>query len=93
MKTVFTSHGHNSASIKYLDKVFDLIENRTFIRRGHYVFEIKGFNNVERQLCKNLEISGITLLRDPAIDLIDIIRLEYKKFTTQQLKHLKSKGV
>ena len=33
IKTVFTSPGHNSASIKYIDKVFDLIENRTFIRR------------------------------------------------------------
>ena len=93
MKTVFTSHGHDSVSIKYLDKVFDLIENRTFIRRGHYVFEIIGFNNVERQLCRNLQISGITLLCDPAIDLIDIIRREYRKFTTQQLKHLQSEGV
>ena len=93
MKTVFTSHGHNSASIKYLDKVFDLIENRTFIRRGHYVFEIIGFNNVERQLCRNLQISGITLVCDPAIDLIDIIRREYRKFTTQQLKHLQGKSV
>ena len=90
MKTVFISHGHNSVTIKYLDKVFDLIENRTFIRRGHYVFEIIGFNNVERQLCKNLSMSGITLLCDPTIDLIDIIRLEYRKFTTQQLKILKS---
>ena len=88
MKTVFISHGHNSVTIKYLDKVFDFIENRTFIRRGHYVFEIKGFNNVERQLCRNLEISGITLLCDPNIDLIDIIRKEYRKFTNQQLKHL-----
>jgi hypothetical protein len=86
MKTVFTSHGHNSVSIKYLDKVFDLIENRTFIRRGHYVFEIKGFNNVERQLCRNLAISGITLICDPTIDLIDVIRLEYRKFIDQQQK-------
>jgi len=86
MKTVFTSHGHDSCSVKYLDKVFDLIENRTFIRRGHYVFEIIGLNGAERQLCRNLAMSGITLICDPAIDLIDIIRLEYRKFQTQQLK-------
>ena len=88
MRTVFTSHGHNSASIKYIDKVFDLIENRTFIRRGHYVFELLGFNGAERQLSKCLQHNGITLMCDPAIDLIDIIRIEFRKFTTQQLKHL-----
>jgi len=90
MKTVFTSHGHNSVSIKYLDKVFDLIENRTFIRRGHYVFELLGFNGAERQLCKGLQHNGVTLMCDESIDLIDIVRLEYRKFTTQQLKILKA---
>jgi hypothetical protein len=80
MKTVFTSHGHNLASIKYLDKVFDLIENRTFIRRGHYVFELLGFNGAERQLCRGLQHDGITLMCDQSIDLIDIIRKEYKFF-------------
>ena len=89
MKTVFTSHGHNSVSIKYLDKVFDLIENRTFIRRGNYVFEIKGFNNVERQLCRGLSICGITLMVDDSVDLIDVIRKEYKIFKRQQSKTLR----
>jgi hypothetical protein len=77
MKTVFSSHGHDSASIKYLDKVFDLIENRVFVRRGHYVFELIGFNGAERQLCKNLQRNGITLMCDPSVNLIDIIRKEY----------------
>ena len=86
MKTVFTSHDHDSCTIKYLDKDFNIIENRTFIRRGHYIFEIIGFNEVERQLCKNLSISGVTLLCDPSIDLIDVIRLEYRKFIDQQQK-------
>ena len=86
MKTVFTSHGHDSCSIKYLDKVFDLIENRTFIRRGHYVFEIIGLNGAERQLCRNLAMSGITLICDTDIDLIDIIRREYKFLSVSQSK-------
>jgi hypothetical protein len=85
MKTVFTSHGHDACSIKYLDKVFDLIENRTFIRRGHHVFEV-GLNGTERQLCRNLQISGVTLVCYPTIDLIDVIRLEYRRFIDQQRK-------
>ena len=84
MKTVFTSHGHDACSVKYLDKVFDILENRTFIRRGNYVFEVIGFNGAERQLCRNLSRSGITLMCDPAVDLIDIIRIEYRKFEYQQ---------
>jgi hypothetical protein len=87
MKTIVTSHGHNSCSIKYQDKLTDLIENRTFARKGSYVFEI-GFNGYERQLCKNLALSGVTLMSDPEIDLIDIIRKEYKSFKYQQLKYL-----
>jgi len=85
MKTVFTSHGHDSCSVKYLDKVFDLIENRSFIRKGHYVYEI-WLGGGERQLCRNLSTSGITLMTDPSIDLIDIIRQEYRKFQAEQLK-------
>jgi DNA polymerase III epsilon subunit-like protein len=87
MKTIFTSHGNDSCSIKYQDRLTDLIENRTFAKKGHYVFEI-GFDGYERQLCKNLELSGVTLLCDPKIDLIDIIRKEYKSFKYQQLKYL-----
>ena len=86
MRTVFTSHGHNSVTIKYLDKVFDLIENRTFIRRGHYVFELLGFNGAEKQLCKGLQHNGVTLMCDESIDLIDIIRKEYKCFSVSQSK-------
>ena len=88
MKAVFTSHGHDSVTIKYLDKVFDLIENRTFIRRGHYVLEI-GFNGYERQLCKGLSICGITLMVDDSVDLIDVIRKEYKIFKREQSKILR----
>ena len=87
MKTVFTSHGHDWCFIKYKDRLTDLIESRTFARKGHYVFEI-GFNNYERQLCKNLELSGVTLMCDPKIDLIDVIRKEYKSLKYQQLKYL-----
>jgi len=89
MKTVFTSHGHDACSIKYLNKEFDLIERRTFIRKGHYVFEIIGLSSlIARQLCRNLSTSGITLMTDPSIDLIDIIRKEYRKFQAEQLKTL-----
>ena len=83
MKTVFTSHGHDSVSIKYLDQLTDLVTNRTFIRRKNYVFEIIDFKGTERQICKSLNMSGITLMCDSSIDLIDIIRKEYRKLRAQ----------
>ena len=83
MKTVFTSHGHDSVSIKYLDQLTDLVTNRTFIRRKNYVFEIIDFKGTERQICKGLNMSGITLMCDSSIDLIDIIRKEYRKLRAQ----------
>jgi hypothetical protein len=86
MRTIFTSHDHDSCTIKYLNKDFDIIENRTFIRRKNYVFELLGFNGAERQLCRNLSRSGITLMCDPTVDLIDVIRKEYRKFIDQQQK-------
>lgn len=88
MRTVFTSHGHDSCSVRYQNRLTNLIENRTFIREGHYVFEI-GFNGYEVQLCKGLSISGITLMTDESIDLIDIIRKEYtllRRIETRILK-------
>ena len=88
MKTKFTSHGNDACSIRYQDRLTDLIENRTFIRKGHYVFEI-GFNGYERQLCKGLSISGITLMVDESVDLIDVIRKEYKTFKREQSKILR----
>ena len=88
MRTVFTSHGHDSCSVVYEDRLTDLIEGRTFIRKGHYVFEI-GFNGYERQLCKGLALSGITLMVDESVDLIDVIRKEYKIFKREQSKTLR----
>ena len=88
MKTKFTSHGNDSCSVKYQDKLTDLLENRTFVRRGHYVIEI-GFNGYERQLCKGLALSGITLMVDESVDLIDVIRKEYKIFRREQSKILR----
>ena len=88
MKTRFTSHGNDACSIRYQDRLTDLIENRTFIRKGHYVFEI-GFNGYERQLCKGLALSGITLMVDESVDLIDVIRKEYKTFKREQSKILR----
>ena len=87
MKTVFTSYGHDWCSIKYKDRLTDVIQTKTFNRQGSYVFLI-GFNGYERQLCKNLELSGVTLMCDPKIDLIDVIRKEYKSLKYQQLKYL-----
>jgi len=88
MRTIFTEHSKNACSVKYKDKFTDLIENRTFARDGHYVFEI-GFNGYERQLCKGLSLSGITLMIDDSIDLIDVIRKEYKIFKREQSKVLR----
>ena len=89
MKTKFTEHSNNSCSIRYKDRLTDLIENRTFIRDGHYVLELIGFNGCKRQLCKGLSISGITLMADESVDLIDVIRKEYKSFKYQQTKFLR----
>jgi hypothetical protein len=90
MRTVFTSHGHDSCSVVYEDRLTDLLEDRAFIRKGHYVFEI-GFDGYERQLCKGLALSGITLMSmDDSVDLIDIIRKEYKIFKREQSKFLRA---
>ena len=88
MRTKFTSHGNDACSVRYQNKLTDLLEARTFIRRGHYVFEI-GFNGYERQLCKGLSICGITLMVDDSVDLIDVIRKEYKIFKREQSKILR----
>ena len=88
MRTKFTSHGNDACSVRYQDGLTDLIENRTFAKHGHYVFEI-GFNGYERQLCKALSICGITLMVDDSVDLIDVIRKEYKIFKRQQSKTLR----
>ena len=88
MRTKFTSHSNDACSVRYRDKLTDLLEARTFIRRGHYVLEI-GFNGYERQLCKGLSICGITLMVDDSINLVDLIRKEYKIFKRQQSKTLR----
>ena len=88
MRTKFTSHSNDACSVRYRDKLTDLLEARTFIRRGHYVFEI-GFNEYKRQLCKGLSICGITLMVDDSINLVDLIRKEYKIFKRQQSKTLR----
>ena len=88
MRTKFTSHGSDACSVRYQDRLTDLIENRTFAKHGHYVFEI-GFNGYERQVCKGLVHDGITLMCDESIDLIDVIRKEYKSFKYQQTKFLR----
>ena len=88
MKTKFTEHSKDACSIKYQDRLTDLIENRTFAKHGHYVIEI-GFNGYERQLCKGLALSGITLMVDDSVDLIDVIRKEYKIFKREQYKYLR----
>ena len=88
MRTKFTSHSNDACSVRYQDKLTDLLEARTFIRRGHYVLEI-GFNGYERQLCKALSICGITLMVDDSVDLIDVIRKEYKIFKREQSKILR----
>jgi hypothetical protein len=48
-----------------------------------------GFNGYERQLCKGLSFSGITLMAYDSIDLIDVIRKEYKIFKREQSKFLR----
>ena len=88
MRTKFTSHGNDACSVRYQDRLTDLIENRTFAKHGHYVFEI-GFNGYERQVCKGLVHDGITLMCDESVDLIDVIRKEYKSFKYQQTKFLR----
>ena len=88
MKTKFTSHGNDACSIKYKDRLTDLIEKRTFTKKGRYVFEI-GFNGYERQVCKGLVHDGITLMCDESVDLIDVIRKEYKSLKYQQTKFLR----
>ena len=88
MRTKFTSHSNDACSVRYQDKLTDLLENRTFVRDGHYVFEI-GFNGYKRQLCKGLSICGITLMVDDSVDLIDVIRKEYKIFKGEQSKILR----
>ena len=88
MRTKFTSHGNDACSVRYQDGLTDLIENRTFAKHGHYVFEI-GFNGYERQVCKGLVHDGITLMCNESVDLIDVIRKEYKSFKYQQTKFLR----
>ena len=88
MRTKFTSHGNDACSVRYQDGLTDLIENRTFAKHGHYVFEI-GFNGYERQVCKGLVHDGITLMCDESVDLIDVIRKEYKSLKYQQTKFLR----
>lgn len=89
MRAKFTSHGNNACSVRYQDRLTDIIENRTFIRNGHYVLEIE-FNGYEVQLCKGLSLSGITLMSmDDSVDLIDVIRKQYKIFRREQSKILR----
>ena len=89
MRTKFTEHSNDLCSIRYQDRLTDLLEARTFVRDGHYVLEV-GFNGNYRQLCKGLSISGITLMIDESVDLIDVIRKEYKIFKREQYKYLRS---
>lgn len=88
MRTKFTEHSNDACSVRYQDKFTDLIEDRTFVRRGHYVMEV-GFNGFERQLCRGLSFRGSTLMADDSIDLIDVIRKEYKIFKREQAKFLR----
>ncbi len=88
MKTKFTSHSKDSCSIRYQDKLTDLLEARTFMRDGHHVLEI-GFNGYEMQLCKGLFLSGIPIILDESVNLINVIRKEYKIFRYQQTKFLR----
>ena len=90
MRAKFTKHSNDACFVKYKDRLTDLIEGRTFVRKGHYVFEI-WHNGYERQLCKGLSLSGITLMvMDESVDLIDVIRKEYKIFKREQYKYLRS---
>ena len=88
MRTVFTSHGLDSCSIKYWDKLLDLVQTRTFIKNGSYVFELIGSNGYQKQLCKNLSHDGITLIHNDSLDLVDTIKKEYKRFKYKQSKFL-----
>ena len=88
MRAVFTEHNKDVCSVRYQDRLTDLLEARTFMRDGHHVLEI-GFNGYERQLCKGLALSGITLMVDESVDLIDVIRKEYKIFKREQYKFLR----
>jgi hypothetical protein len=88
MRTKFTSHDNDSCFIQYQDRLTDLIEGRTFVRYGHYVVEI-WHNGYERQICKGLSFRGITLMADESVDLIDVIRKEYKIFRREQSKILR----
>ena len=90
MRAKFTEHSNDACSVRYQDRLTDLIENRTFAKHGHYVIELIGFNGYEVQLCKGLALSGITLMIDDSVDLIDVIRKEYKIFKREQYKYLRA---
>jgi hypothetical protein len=74
MKTKFTSHGPDACSVQYFDEYSDKIVEQTFIRNVTYVFDGKG-----RQVCELLSSRGPTLMVANNIDLIDVIRREWKK--------------
>jgi hypothetical protein len=88
MRTKFTEHSTDACSVRYQDKFTDSVEDRTFVRRGHYVIEI-GLNGFERQVCKGLSLRGSTLMTDDSTNLIDVIRREYKIFKREQSKFLR----
>jgi hypothetical protein len=88
MRAKFTKHSSDACSVRYQDKFTDLVEDRTFVRRGHYVMEV-GFNGFERQLCRGLSLRGSTLMTDDSTNLIDVIRREYKIFKREQSKFLR----
>ena len=89
MRTKFTEHSNDACSVKYQDRLTDIIENRTFIRAGHHVLEI-GFNGYEVKLCEGFSLCGTPIIADDSVDLIDVIRKEYKILKREQSKYLRS---
>lgn len=79
MKTRFTSHGRDGCSVRFFDELADRDVERTFVRSGREVHELLGLEGRQRQVCERLSWLGPTLIISKDVDLIDLIRWEWKK--------------
>jgi hypothetical protein len=78
MRTKFTVHTSGAVTVEYDTAVFEERVERTFFKRGAYVYETTKNGN-GAQVCDRLQSTGETL-RAPSDEskLVDVIRAEYK---------------
>lgn len=86
----FTRIGRYGVELEYSDPVTESKITRQFFAHGRQVFEAVTFTGPERQVCEKLDNRGSTLELPPdgSLELIDLIRREYRAMRRRLLAEL-----